>query len=396
MRFFSKKKSKDDYIEIQVQDEEVQAKEKEDYFVEETFIMRTREQKVQYAENCCEQIVMCTKRIEELKKEYSAVNHYLSDIQTIVSLEGTVRENLFYEEKSIMTLKNDKDSYKNYTSKISGKKYEYINSKEKELPEILKSLKEDEDDYQKLKADIHNIKGEQAALKYERKECIDRINKLRNFLKIAIVIVAAVLGVMTYGQMQGEYDYTIGFYITVMTALLAGAGILVGYQVTQRDLKVTELKMNKAVGLLNKYTLRYVNMKNRIDYAYEVHGVHSSYELNSLWGAYINAKKEQEAYFRMSDQLYKSMGKYNAIIDSLKLYDDSVWNSRPESILDDVQMAQLKENLNGRRERLKKSIEYNNQLIERAKVKIKELIEKEPELANDVIYIVDKKSRDEN
>ncbi len=395
MKFFSKKKSKEDEAASNIGFDETKDDVNEN-LASETYIMRTREQKIQYAENCCEQMVMCTKRIEELKKEYSAVNHYLSDIQTISSVEGATREKLFYEANRISTLKNDKNQYKNYTSKIPSKKYEYINSKEKELPEILKSLKEDEDDYRTLKSDIHNIKGEQAALKYEHKEYIGRLNRLRSFLKLAIVVVAVVLGGLIYGQSQGEYDYTIGFYITVLCAMLVGAIMLVMYQVTQRDLKVTELKMNKAIGLLNKYTLRYVNLKNRLDYSYEVHGVHSSYELNSLWGAYINAKKEQEAYFRMSDQLYKSMENFNSIIDSLKLYDDSVWSGRPEALLDNTQMAQLKDNLNGRRERLKKSIDYNNELIERAKVNIKTLIEKEPELANDIIYIVDKKSKMED
>lgn len=393
MRLFSGRKQKENIEDIK--ESSTGTGEEAFSLSEDNQYTKTKEQMLQYAENCCDQMIMCQKRLETAKKEYGEVNHYLTDISTIENLEGEKKENLIFEAKRIETLKEDKKSCKSSAAKMSEKKYEYISSHESEMPKILKELKESEDEFQAVKADLHNIEGEKSALKYERKLCIQRMNVLRKLLKLVLLLTAILLAAFAYGQYKGEYDYTIGFYIVIVTAMAIIAVIFSVNQNQTRKLKITELKLNKAIGLLNRYKLRYVNIKSSLDYFYQIYGAANSYELSNLWRIYLTSKKEREAYFTMSDNLYKSVENYMSIINSLNLYDSSVWNYQTKAVINREEMDIIRETLYRRRESLRKNIDYNNEVIYRSKEKIKELIEREPSLSEDILAMLDRKTENE-
>lgn len=392
MGFFSKKNKKNEYMYM-----EQAAEEKRDINSnsdDEEQYTKTGTQRLAYAENCCDQMVICQKRLETAKAEYREINHYLTDISTIENLEGEKKENLMFEARRIRSLTEDKKSYKNAASKMSDKKYEYISRHESDMQNILKNLKDCEDNLQAIKTDMHNVEGEKSALKYERKISIQRMNAMRKLLKIVVVLAAVLLIAFTYGQFKGEYDYTIGYYIVIVTAIAAIAAILAVNKSQEKNLRVAELKLNKIIGILNKCKLRYVNLKSSVDYMYDTYGVANSYELSSLWQTYLTAKKEREAYFQMSDNLYKATENYMAIIQSLKLYDPSVWSYQTAAILEPEEMNVIKETLHRRRDAIKKNIDYNNDLIAKSKENIKRTIEEDPDIANDVLEMVDRKEKE--
>lgn len=389
MKLFSGRKQKKVNIDFQEYEEYSPLE-----IIKEPQFTQTKEQKLQYVENCCDQMVICQKRIETAKNEYNQVNHYLSDISTIENLGGKAKEDLLFQVRRIKSLKEDKKSYADSGAKMSEKKYEYINNHESEMPKILKEMQSNEQEFQVLKNDLHNIEGEKAALKYERKVCVQRLNMLRKMLKVVLFVSAAVLLILTMGQVNGKYDFTIGFYITIVLAIGAIAAILTYNQNQERNLKISELKLNKAIGLLNRYKLRYVNMKSGLDYFYQVYGVTNSYELSNLWRLYLTAKKEREAYFKMSDNLYKSTEEYMDIIKGLNLYDPSVWSYQMNAILEKEEMEVIRKTLHNRRDGLKKNIDYNTDVVNNSKNRIKKVIEDDPSLADEVLALVDRKEKE--
>lgn len=386
MKLFSKKNEKENF----------NSDNGENTFIpEETQYIKTKEQILQYAEDCCDQMIICEKRLGTAKKEYGEVNHYLTDISTIENLVGEIKDKLLFEAKRIESLKSDKKSYKASASKMSEKKYEFISSHESEMPKLLKELKDMEDEFQAVKRDLHNIEGEKSGLKYERKSCVQKMNGLRKLLRLVLLIAAVLIGVFTWGQYKGEYDYTIGFYAVIVTAMAIVAVIFASNQNQQRNLKISELKLNKAIGLLNRYKLRYVNLKSSLDYFYQIYKVTNSYELSNLWRLYLTAKKEREAYFTMSDNLYKATESYMDIIDSLNLYDPSVWTYQTNAIVSGDEMEVIRKTLHNRRDLIKKNIDYNNEVINRTKEKIKKITDDAPELADDIIRIIEQKENGE-
>lgn len=96
----------------------------------------------------------------------------------------------------------------------------------------------------------------------------------------------------------------------------------------------------------------------------------------------------------MSDNLYKATENYNAIIESLNLYDPSVWSYQTAAVLEPEEMNVIKETLHKRRDAIKKNMDYNSDLIEKSKENIKRIIDEEPEIGNDILAMVDRKEKE--
>ena len=365
--------------------------ETDDYDSEEEVYLRDKTEKLLFVEDCCEEILEASRRSAEAKKEYKAVNGYLEDIRIITELEGEKKEEILYHTTRIINLKSDKQAYRSYGTKIPESKYGYIQANEKQLPEILKELHDDESYLQSLKTDLHNIEGEKAGLTYERKEYDRKIRFLRNTGGVVVGAAAIILGIMFYFHLNSDYDFTIGIFgATAATAAILAVLVII-YQNSVKGIRLTEKKINKAIGLLNKYRLLYVNVKNRVDYTYKKIGIHSSYELSNYWRLYLTAKKEQQAYAKMSDELYQEQQQFNDLIHSLHLYDESVWGFQMEAIVNEAAMREITDNLNRRKKGLRRTMDYNKKRADKCKKNVKNLIKDEPALAQEILKIVEEK-----
>ena len=158
---------------------------------------------------------------------------------------------------------------------------------EDEIKDILKEMYDDEQECQRLKTDMHQIEGEKIALKYEKKDAIEKLNLIRKLAKMGVAAAIIIILMFVTAQVYTEKDFVVGVYVVVVAALAMGAALIAFNQKYTAELKMSELKLNKAVGLMNKYKLLYVNVKSRLDYEYESNGVKSSYELNDLWRLYL-------------------------------------------------------------------------------------------------------------
>ncbi len=343
-----------------------------------------------FIENCCEQIATCSKRIDDAKKEYSLVNNYLNDIQAIEQLEGERKDQLFYYAKRIKTLNESKKELRQFTTRMSGDKYLYMQQNESEMQHILKDMKENEELCEQLKMDLHNIEGEKFALKQEEIHAAKMINSVKSLFKISIVTYALIMVFLFIGQVSFEMDMKVPIYGTIMLAVATAAIILVLNQKYYNELKLSGLKMQKAIRLLNKYRLRYVNAKSTLDYTYEKIGVRNSYELAEMWAVYLSVKKEQEAYERNNDELYKTINDMEVFLTGIKIHDASVWPSQIDAILDGREMTEVRHTLNVRRQKLRKSIEYNMNTMDRYKEQIKSVMKKNPAMAQEIMAVLDR------
>lgn len=392
MGLFSRNKNKREEIKKEeIKKDEVKT---EDFSVEsfpkdEQVVLRDREDKLAYVQDCCDEILEGSARMAEAKKEYKAVNDYLEDIRRIKEAEKEKKEEIIYYAKRIVNLKMDRESYQKSGTKIPESKYRYIQENEKKMPQILKDLTDNEKYMQALKTDLHNIEGEKVGLLYERKDFQKRIMQIRSLAFLLMAIVAVVLGGMFYFQLNSDYDFTIGILSCVVVISVFVAAIVVYYQKNVKELRLNEKKMNKAIGLLNKYRLLYVNVKNTVDYTYRKLNIKNSYELGNYWRLYVTAKKEQQAYSKMSDELYEAKRKYTELIRSLELHDTEVWEYQLDEIIEAKAMKELEDNLTKRKKGLRKTMDFNRKHIDKYKREVKDLISDDASLAPDILKIVE-------
>ena len=343
-----------------------------------------------YVEGICEQMVICSGRIESAKKEYEAVNSYINDIMAIENMEEPFKGNVEYYARRIITLREDKKSMKQASTKIPESRYVYMQKHEDEIRDILKEMYDDEKECQSLKTAMHHIEGEKVALKYEKRDAIEKLNLIRKLAKLGVITAVMAILILVGAQITTGKNYVIGVYVVLVAALTMAAALIAYNQKYTASLRMSELKLNKAVGLMNKYKLLYVNVKSRLEYEYESNGVKSSYELNDLWRLYLNAKKEHEAFHLNSDNTFKAVEGLTAELEKMHLYDASVWPSQVDAILNPSEMTEIRHTLNVRRQKLRESISFNTNTLENCKDRIHKIIEKNPAMAKDILAMLDK------
>ena len=102
----------------------------------------------------------------------------------------------------------------------------------------------------------------------------------------------------------------------------------------------------------------------------------------------MKERDERDRYQRASDdlefyneQLVKQLTEYG-------IQDASVWPSQVNAIIDNKEMVEIRHRLIVRRQKIRRQLEYNKQIMEEAKQEISELVEKHKEYAPEILDIV--------
>lgn len=351
--------------------------------------VETLEQKKQTIENCCDRITSANSRINELKIEYQTVNAYLTDIQIIQDLPQNQSDKLMSLAKKVVVLDKDRRDFGRSMSKISDRQYSHMRECEDNIQDILKQMLEDEKYCESVKIDMKYLEGERAGLKYEIQEFKNRLYILKGASIIGItafVVLLILFLVINYGFGK---DTSMFIYALVGVSAVFATGVFYIQNQTTTELKMSEVKLNRAIGLLNKIKLKYVNIVGRLTYAYEKHGVKSAYQLNKIWGAYLTLKKEHEVYNRASNRLIDAEEELVDLLNKVNVKDSGVWVSQAYAIIKPEDMYEIKSHLLNRREKLKKSLDYNTDTIEKARNEIKTVILNNKEHATVLMGILD-------
>lgn len=359
---------------------------------QEPLFTHTKEQRKQFVENHCEKISEATKKMEETKKEYQMVNEYLSDIQRIESLPDESRNKVTGLAKKVMVLEKDRKDFASSMSKMSSVQFNQMKECGDNIKNILKDLQENEQYCQKVRQDINMLEGEKNALRYEKKAMNEKIYLVRGASKIAITAFSALILLLLFIQMKSGKDVSLFMYLFIGCALVAVFVLFWMHNYAIRSLKNIEYKMNHTIGLLNKVKLRYVNVEARIEYVYQRFGIHTSYELNKIWGNYLQTIKEQEVYHKASNKLYEAEEDLVEELKKYHLHDADVWVQQVDALLSQKEMDHIKKELHARRKRLQSTIEYNNDVIESSGQAIKKLVEEYPDHAQEILGWVENMS----
>lgn len=387
MSLFKRKKAvKEDYLEdIQLEG----FNETELAIKPEPMETETLDNKKQAVENCCDRINSANIRLSELKIEYQAVNAYLSDIQILETLPGEQAEDILNCAKKVVVLDKDRRDFGRSMSKLNERQYSHLRENEDEIDRILKRMIEDEKYCESVKTDMRYLEGERAGIKIEIQEQKNLLYLLAGISKIGIVafiVLMFLFIVLNYGYGK---DTSMLIYALVGAAAIFTAVVFYLQNKTEHEMKLSKIRLNRAIGLLNKIKLKYVNIAGRLSYSYEKHGVKSAYQLNKMWGTYLTLKKEQEVYNRASIRLVDAEEELVELISRANVKDPNIWINQAYALVSKRDMEEIKENLNNRRDKLKHSLDYNSNMIEKSRDEIKNIILSNKEHAQELMGILD-------
>ena len=185
-------------------------------------------------------------------------------------------------------------------------------------------------------------------------------------------------------------DEHIGMFITVVIlALTLSLGLFAYLKSTERKVYVTEVKLNKATALLNKYKIKYVNAVNVLEYEYSKYAVKSAFELEQKFQAYVEMKDEQRKILEITSNLNEAEAELTDILRQLGVIDTHIWIGQVKAILNPKEMVEVRHNLSIRRQKLREQIEYNESRIEDARNNIKNVTKKNKVHAKEAMQVLE-------
>lgn len=381
--------------EQEVQMEETVLQEEESVVPQETVTFKKQkvdmdnsEERNQYVRNCCEQMVEASNETENAKLEYNLVTAYLNDMQMIEEMPEDTKVAVNSTVRKILSLNDERKGLQKTVRKITDMQYWFAENHEEEIPDVLKRMVENEKYREILKSDMRHLENEKAAQNIRKRDIVQEQQNLKGMSVIAFATLIAAIVLIGAFQMIFEAEVQIAYLVSMFATVLITAGLFMKLKNADYELKYTELCLNKAIGLLNHTKIKYVNITNALEYSYEKYNVKNAYELNFIWENYMKERDERDRYQRASDdlefyneQLVKQLTEYG-------IQDASVWPSQVNAIIDNKEMVEIRHRLIVRRQKIRRQLEYNKQIMEEAKQEISELVEKHKEYAPEILDIV--------
>ncbi|MBO5278250.1 MAG: hypothetical protein J6B06_02005 [Lachnospiraceae bacterium] len=384
-----KKKNKEDDLEgKKTIGEYIDDMEKPALVVPVPFRVSSREEVEGFVANALSQIDIANKAVEEAKDEYEAVTNSLKDIQIITDIPPEAKAELAVAAEKIQELSAERESYQKSPNKIPEEQYLKIESYGENIREMMKKLDDDEKYAVVIKNDMQAIEGEKTEIRYEIEETQDKLDLYKRLMGWVLGMLGAVVvfTVANIAALKNAYDVWIYGALACIGVILVM--IFAKQQEERRELHFQERKLNRAISLLNKAKVRYVNIQNSIDYQHMKYGVESAYELNHIWGIYLEMKRERELYRNSSKELHDAETELISILSDYQLIDPRIWVHRSAALLDDREMVEVRHDLNTRRQKLRKNMEYNRQVAENTGKSIQNFARMNKSFAEDIMNMV--------
>jgi len=332
----------------------------------------------------CDQIVDATYQMEDLRVEYEMVTSYFTDIQTIEDLPQNVRQEITNVAKKIAFLENETTQFLHSDDRISDENFRMIQGIEKELTQVFGQLKDLEDMDMKIKRDMKHLESEKNTQEFLQGSIEERQSKLRLFLTIfgtvsvLLVLTLAVIGVLT------ENNLLIPVLLILLVVVTMAALSVVTYRNLSYEFKMSEMRENRAINLMNKVKIKYINNTSTLEYLYGKYHIKSLREMEYLYEQYLIMVDEVRKYQRSAGDLRELSETLTKLLFHYGVKDPDIWSKQSAALIDSREMVEVKHSLNVRRQKLREQIAYNEELRLSGLKDIREMLKANPELRDQV------------
>ncbi len=342
----------------------------------------------QYVISCLEQMKEASNELDRINNEYAVVTSYLTDMEDVESLKPEVKEDLASIASHIQKLRSKHDAYVLKPGLMTDEEFAKVERIENEAKEGVEKLAKEEDYREKVRKDLRRIDKERSAYEFRRREVSAAVDNSRGVATIVMTASALLIVILFAMQMLLHFDVTIGYYITIIFAAVAVTVIYLKYSDRVSEKKSIDNTINELILLENKVKIRYVNNKNLLDYLYVKYDVSSAAELKDLYERYEKEKEERREFARNEAAYEDELERLMNILKRQDLKYPEIWIHQTDALCDPREMVEVRHRLIGRRQKLRKQLEYNEQIALEAGDEVKSIIRDYPEYADSVIKIV--------
>lgn len=351
--------------------------------------IKDRNQRREYVKGCLEQIAEASRELENLQFEYNMVTSYLKDMEEIEALPPEEKAVLEDSARKIEALELQQSGYKERKNRMSEEKFRQMERLEDDVQEGLEKLTQAEEYQELIKRDLRKLDGEKQAYFFRKRELQRVIEDTRSMTivcTVALVVCILMLLVLQFGfRMNTKLGY--------LAAAAVGAAVITviftKHNDGVRELSQVENGIGRIIRLQNTVKIRYVNNTHLLDYLYMKYNVSSAGELGKSWQQYIEEKEERKSYQDAERELDLCQKELLHVLRRYQVQDPMIWLHQTQAILDKKEMVEIRHNLIIRRQSLRRRMDYNREVIAgNAQAEIKDLVDKYPEYAKEILNIV--------
>lgn len=344
----------------------------------------------QYVISCLEQMQEASREIDRINSEYAVVTSYLKDMEEIEGLPPEDKSDLEKLARNIHDLRKQHDHFVLTPGTMTEQEYNRMTLLGDEAVDGIEKLAAEEELKGKIKNDLSKVGKERQAYSYRRHEVNAALENSRGMATIFMVAAVVLVVILFLLQVFLKLDVTIGYYIAVAALAISLTIIYVKYVDYEKERKRIESTSNELILLENKVKIRYVNNKNLLDYLYSKYQVSSSAELKDLYTRFIKEREDRRAFERNEAAYEEAVSRLLRSLKNQRIKDPEVWMHQSDAIYDNREMVEVRHNLIGRRQKLRKQIEYNEQIAIEAGDEIKDIMKKYPESSRSIMELLDK------
>ncbi len=346
-------------------------------------------QRKSYVVDCLERMKEAMIEVDQFSAEYADVSIHLADIEELDRLPQNERQLVEDIAQKIVSINEERVVGTGKRILLTKKQLFAMEQIEDQMPEPYKKLKECEEYHEKVRSDLKRLEAERGAYEYRKEELENSLYNTRGMTITAMISFVVCVILLFILQVTLEIDVNIGYTISIV----AVAGILTWMCMRHADDKKEKKRVigayNQIILLQNKVKIRYVNNTNLLEYLRVKYGCETSKIMNTLWKRYQDELMLQERFERTKEELSYQNQKLVRLLSQYRLEDTRIWISQAQALIDPREMVEIRHQYNVSRQKLRKQIQYNQEIIEEKKANIKEVLEKYPESATDILEIVD-------
>ena len=334
----------------------------------------------------CDLIMEATYQLEDLQMEYQLVTAYLTDIQKIEQIPVEEKEKIKSVAEKIVALSEERTKFQKNEKKITRKQSQILSRYEEEIPRTLEKMGEYEEYNSKLKSDMMHLEGEKGEIDYVEKNIVEQRKNLK-MVSISVAIMVLIAMCLFAGlSFFYEAALELALVATIFVGALAGTIIYMKYRRLELEYKLEKKRRNRAISVLNKVKVKYVNNTNGYQYLCEKFDVRSQRELQFLWQEYTRQKEEEKRYRYTTSELTTYQDELVKLLAAYKLHDTYIWLQQAIALIDSKEMVEITHHLNTRRQKLREQMEFNEAIKAQGFKEIEKLVKANPELKK---YVID-------
>lgn len=342
--------------------------------------LRNDKERIAYLEHLCENIKEAKKQCEDIKFEYGQVTSYLKDIQLIDRAPKEEQEKLLAAAKQIVELTKERKKSQKQEYKFTEAQRRAMDNYEDVVEDDIKKLTEYEEYQMKIKQDLRQLSGEKNLLFADKQDIIHRQGMLKVLGKCLTALLIATFAMLAVLMACFKVNINVAFVVTVFVTFVFAAIILNEARKNRIDMVITEKKGNRAIFLLNRVKIKYVNNVRTLDYMYHKYQVRNAAELSFVRTQYIRAKREWERQRESSIRIHEANQVVLQELRKLEVKDCDIWLGQVEALVEPKEMVEVRHDLNVRRQKLREQMDYNTSIMEQCLDEIDKIRSKKPDI----------------